>query len=92
MISDRLHAHEELGGYLLVALAPRDEGEDLLFTLCELRERALGRPRDGEEAYDALGHPWPEDGLPARHRPDGVHHSFAAAPERCLRKKHLRPP
>ena len=42
------------------------------------KARWVRRARDGKEAYDALGHPWPEDGFPARHRPDGVHYPLAS--------------
>src|ERR687894_442592 len=79
VVSDRLQAHEQLPGYLLVALALRNQGEDLLFALGELREGALrcGRAGGGKVAYDALGHPGPEDGFSARQRSDRVHYPLA---------------
>src|SRR5215212_11547438 len=62
VVSNRLQAHEQLPGYLLVALALGNQGEDLLFALGELREDALlPRPWDGEEDQDALSHSGAED-------------------------------
>src|SRR5215210_9559929 len=70
VVSDRLQTHEQLPGYLLVALALRDQRKYFFFALGEFREGALRCccPGGGEEAYDALGHPGPEDGFSACHR------------------------
>src|SRR5215212_8387010 len=79
VVSNRLQAHEQLPGYLLVALALGNQGEDLLFALGELREDALlPRPWDGEEDQDALSHSGAEDRLAACYRSDGVHYPLAA--------------
>src|SRR5215218_2389123 len=66
VVSNRLQAHEQLPGYLLVALALRNQGEDFVFALGEFREGALrwSGPGDGKEAYDALGYARSEDGFP----------------------------
>jgi hypothetical protein len=43
VVPNRFQAHEQLPGYLLVALALRNQGEDLLFALGEFRKGALRR-------------------------------------------------
>src|SRR3712207_8312887 len=79
VVSHRFQAHEQLPGYLLVALALRNQGEDLLFTLGEFGEGALrcGRAGGGKVAYDALGYSRSEDGFSARQRSDRVHYPLA---------------
>ena len=49
MVSNRFQAHEQLPGYLLVALALRNQGEDFLFALGEFREGALRAAALGAE-------------------------------------------
>ena len=72
VVAHRLHAQEQRLGYLLVALALGDEGEDLLFAFGELGEGASRRAggRGAEVVHQALGDGGTEDGLAAGHPQD----------------------